>query len=137
MRLLNVFWERQRDGRTLHANEVRRVMHDSGITHWDEFRNLLQDCHLIRRTEEGGYVLIRDLRALTMAELLTLVPWPAEQQLRIHANGKESWEATLKTRCDQARDGLRQPLDFNLEALFGNRLDESRDVKEEEIRDNR
>ncbi|MGB1497640.1 YihY family inner membrane protein [Alloalcanivorax venustensis] len=137
MRLLNVLWERQRDGRTLHGNEVRRVMQDSGITHWDEFRNLLQDCHLIRRTEEGGYVLIRDLRALTMAELVTMVPWPAEQQLRIHANGKEPWEAALKQRCDQAREGLRRPLDFNLEALFGNRLEESADVKEEENRDNR
>ena len=131
MRLLNVFWERQRHGETLHGNEVRRVTQASGITHWDEFRNLLQDCRLIRRTEEGGYVLIRDLRALTMAELLAMIPWPLEQQLRVHANGKESWEETLKARCDQAREGLRAPLDFDLEALFVGRLEEKKEENEE------
>ncbi len=124
LRLLRVFWERQRHGRVLRSNEVRQVMHESGVTHWDEFRNLLQDCKLIKRTEEGGYVLTRDLRRLTLSQLLAMVPWPAEQQLRVNAHGKEPWEATLKQRCDEARRGLHRPLEFNLEALFENRVDE-------------
>ncbi len=135
-RLLRVVGEGRRDGSTLHGSEVVRVTQASGIPPWDVFRNLWQGCHLIRRTEEGGYVLIRDLRALTMAELLNMVPWPSEQQLRIHANGKESWETILKERCDRAREGLRAPLDFPLEALFDNRLDQGPDVKEEEKGDN-
>ena len=125
LRLLQVFWDRQRHGRVLRSNEVRQVMHDSGVTHWDEFRNLLQDCKLIKRTEEGGYVLTRDLRRLTLAQLLAMVPWPAEQQLRINAHGKEPWEAALKQRCDEARRGLHQPLEFDLEALFENRVEET------------
>lgn len=124
LRLLRVFWQRQRQGRILRGNEVRQVMHDCGVTHWDEFRNLLQDRKLLRRTEDGDYLLTRDLRRLTLAQLLTMMPWPAEQQLLVNADGKEAWEAVLKSRCDQAREGLCEPLDFDLETLFENRLDD-------------
>ena len=127
LRLLRVFWERQRHGRILRSTEVRQVMHDSGVTHWDEFRNLLQDRRLIRRTEEGGYVLIRDLRRLTLSQLVAMMPWPAEQQLRVNADGKEPWEAALKERCEAAREGLHQPLDIDLESLFENQVDDDND----------
>tara|TARA_B100000614_G_scaffold256986_1_gene276512 strand:+ start:7449 stop:8765 length:1317 start_codon:yes stop_codon:yes gene_type:complete len=127
LRLLRVFWERQRHGRILRSTEVRQVMQESGVTHWDDFRNLLQDCRLIRRTEEGGYVLTRDLRRLTLSQLVAMMPWPAEQQLRVNAHGKEPWEATLKQRCDEARRGLHGPLEFDLESLFENRVGEDND----------
>ncbi len=127
LRLLSVFWERQREGRVLHPGEVRRVMQHAGVSHWDEFRNLLQDCELIRRTDEGGYVLTRDLRTLTLAQLLRMLPWPAQQQLRVNADGKQPWENDLKRRCDQARDGFNTPLDFSLQALFENRIEQQAD----------
>lgn len=118
VRLLHVFWQRQQHGRILNGNEVRRVLHESGVTRWDEFRNLLQDCKLIRRTDEGGYVLTRDLRRLTLGQLVAMLPWPVEQQLRVHDDGMQPWEKQLKSRCDQAREGLHQPLDVDLESLF-------------------
>lgn len=131
LRLLWVFWERQREGRVLHPGEVRRVMHESGVTHWDEFRNLMQDCGLIRRTDEGGYVLIRDLRTLSLAQLLVMLPWPVSHQFNVNVAGKEAWEAVLKTRCDEARDGLNAPLDFPLESLFEGRVEPSRNLCED------
>jgi membrane protein len=128
MRLLHVFWQRQKEGRILNRNEVRRVLRESGVTHWDEFRNLLQECKLIRRTEEGGYMLSRDLRQITLSQLVAMLPWPAEQQLRVHGEGMQAWEGRLKSRCDQAREGLHRPLDVDLESLFEETERENREV---------
>ncbi|WP_101675231.1 YihY family inner membrane protein [Alloalcanivorax mobilis] len=118
MRLLHVFWTRQRQGKVLNGHQVRRVLRESGVTHWDEFRNLLQDSKLIRRTDDGGYVLVRDLRGITLGQLVAMMPWPVEQQLSVHGAGKHSWEHELKSRCDLARQGLHRPLNLDLESLF-------------------
>ncbi|WP_231883788.1 YihY family inner membrane protein, partial [Alcanivorax sp. HI0044] len=81
VRLLNVFWQRQQNGKVLRSKEVRKVMQESGISQWDEFRNLLVNAKLIRRTEEGGYMLSRDLRNLSLGQLVAMLPWPAHTQL--------------------------------------------------------
>ncbi len=46
VRLLNVFWQRQQNGKVLRSKEVRKVMQESGISQWDEFRNLLVNAKL-------------------------------------------------------------------------------------------
>ena len=125
LRLLCVLWTRQRNGEVLRHNEVQRVLREAGVTHWDEFRNLLEDRGLMRRTDEGGYMLNGDLRSLTLAELLAMLPWTSEQQLSVNAQGLEPWETVLKARCDQAREGMREPLSFPLETLFENQLPET------------
>jgi membrane protein len=119
VRLLNVFWQRQQNGKVLRSKEVRKVMQESGISQWDEFRNLLVNAKLIRRTEEGGYMLSRDLRNLSLGQLVAMLPWPAHTQLRVrHQQAPLPWEALLKTRMDQARQGMMAPLDISLDALF-------------------
>ena len=119
MRLLHVFWERQQHGKLLSSREVRRVMRQSGISQWDEFRNLLLDARLIRRTEEGGYVLSRDLRNLTLGQLVSMLPWPAHTQWRVrHQEQITPWEQQLKSRMDSARQEMMAPLDVSLDALF-------------------
>ena len=122
MRLLHAFWLRQQHGKVLRSKEVRQVMRDCGVSQWDEFRNLLMDARLIRRTEEGGYMLSRDLRNLTLGQLVAMLPWPAHTQLRVRLGNDESaWERTLKDKMDQARDGMMAPLDMPLDTLFQRR----------------
>jgi membrane protein len=122
MRLLHAFWLRQQHGKVLRSKEVRQVMRDCGVSQWDEFRNLLMDARLIRRTEEGGYMLSRDLRNLTLGQLVAMLPWPAHTQLRVRlGNDEAAWERTLKDKMDQARDGMMAPLDMPLDTLFQRR----------------
>lgn len=119
MRLLHTFWLRQQHGKMLRSKEVRQVMRECGISQWDEFRNLLMDASLIRRTEEGGYMLSRDLRNLTLGQLVAMLPWPAHTQLRVRVGNDEMpWERQLKATMDEAREGMMAPLDMPLDTLF-------------------
>ena len=124
LRLLHVFWERQQHGKTLRSREVRKVMRQSGISQWDEFRNLLLDARLIQRTDEGGYILSRDLRNLTLAQLLAALPWPLHTQLRIRSQQEMlPWEDRLKDHMDEARGELMQTLKVPLDELFRGQVD--------------
>lgn len=119
VRLLNVFWQRQQSGKVLRSKEVRQVMQESGISQWDEFRNLLVNANLIRRTDEGGYILSRDLRNISLGQLVAMLPWPAHTQLRVRQQPESlPWEQALKSRMDEAREGMMAPLDISLDALF-------------------
>ncbi len=119
LRLLHVFWERQQHGKTLRSREVRKVMRQSGISQWDEFRNLLLDARVIQRTDEGGYILSRDLRNLTLAQLLAALPWPLHTQLRIRSQqDMQPWEGRLKEHMDEARGELMHTLKVPLDDLF-------------------
>ena len=67
-------------------------------------------------------MLSRDLRNLTLGQLVAMLPWPAHTQLRVRLGNDESaWERTLKDKMDQARDGMMAPLDMPLDTLFQRR----------------
>ncbi len=118
LRVMEVLWVRQNEGGVLKPSVLRNTLRAAGATRWDEFRNLLMDLGLVRRTEEGSYVLTRDLRTLSLSELVDSLPWPARVQLDVDGEGRRPWEQELFRRCDDARQGMKQPLDVSLETLF-------------------
>lgn len=124
LRVLEVLWHKQQRGRVLRPAILRRTLQAAGATRWDEFRNLLIDLGLVRRTDEGGYVLTRDLRTLTVSELVDLTPWPAGAQLRIGGDYTRPWEQALAERCAAAREGMQAPLSLSLEDLFTSAAEE-------------
>jgi membrane protein len=118
LRLLEILWRRQQQGRVLRVQEVRRVLNLAGASHWEEFRNLLMDLRLMRRTETGDFVLGRDLGNLTLVQLVDMLPWPAREELHIGDEHKRPWEPELAERCRRARQGMNAPLELTLEDLF-------------------
>lgn len=121
LRLLEILWQRQQEGRTLSPGEVRKVLHQVGATHWEEFRNLLMALELIRRTEDGSFVLIRDMASLTLAELVRMLPWTLSQQLHVSDDLSRPWEGEVAERMQRASDTVATELDVTLEQLFRHR----------------
>ena len=118
LRVLEVLWRRQQAGELLRSSTLRDTLRDAGAVRWDEVRNLLMDLGLLRRTDEGGYVLTRDLRALTLGELVEQLPWPVREQLATGGEATRPWERALEQRCQRAWQAMGEPLDISLESLF-------------------
>lgn len=118
MRLLHILWQRQQSGALLKPHQVRGVLREVEATHWEEFRNLLMDIGMIRRTEDGSFVLARDMSSLTLAELIRMLPWSASRSLRLSEHPASGWEQALARRVTQARGALDEALDVSLEELF-------------------
>lgn len=118
LRLLELLRERQRNGQPLATDEVHEVLERIGAGKWEPYRNLLLDLGLMRRADDGSFFLSRDLRELSLAELVEKLPWPVQTQLAVSDETSAPWEAELARRCRAAREGLREPLDLALESLF-------------------
>jgi membrane protein len=118
LRLLEALWLRQRSGHLLKPSEIRNVLIVAGVERWDEFRNLLLELDLMRRTEESSYVLTRDLSQLTLFDLMQQLPWSFATQLHVGTQIQRGWENTLMARCEQAKEGLSEALRVPLSELF-------------------
>lgn len=120
LRLLHTLWRHQQAGRTLRLDDVRGALLEAGAGRWDEFRNVLIDIGLMRRTDDNCYVLAQDLAELTLADLLTRLPWPGLEVLRLQQPAGEpaAWERELARRTAVAREGFAAPLAIPLRRLF-------------------
>lgn len=118
LRLLSTLWAKQQSGEALKPAQVRAALLAAGATRWDDFRNVLMEIGLMRRTDDGSFVLIRDLSYLTLDELVQLLPWPISRALNVGAGRTLPWEDELARRCDDARAGQKAPLDISLAELF-------------------
>lgn len=118
LRLLSTLWAKQQCGEALKPSQVRGALLAAGATRWDDFRNVLLGIGLMRRTDDGSFVLVRDLSYLTLDELVQMLPWPMSGALNVGEGRSLPWEDELARRCSDARAGQQAPLDISLEALF-------------------
>lgn len=120
MRALYVLWEKQQEGQVLEPLQLRETLQSARVNQWDEHRDLLVELNLVQRTDEDSYVLTRDLRSLSVADLMALTPWSLDLLLQIDAtsNVVKPWERMLAQRCQATQAALDDILGLSLEELF-------------------
>lgn len=120
LRALQVLWQCQQEGRVLTPAQLRHTLQSAQVNQWDEHRDLLMKLQLVQRTDEGAYALTRDLRTLTVAELMALTPWPLTTLLQVNQNEQQhsAWEAVLEEHCQRAQQGFYGALGISVEELF-------------------
>lgn len=98
-------WRRQHKGQSLSDKHIRRIGMDS--EHWRHLRNLLLELRVLEKTASGQYVLIRDLNAISLNDVVGWLgqnflsqPMPgSERLLSIHPWYEEL--AALNAQCGQ------------------------------------
>lgn len=119
MEVLQLFWSRHREGGTVSDLEVMAVLGEQEETAWLEFAPLLQQQHLIRRTDDGSYVLARDLEALDFFAFYQALPWPLPTPADLAGrDGESPWLTRLRPALEAAHGQLGQTLDIPLARLF-------------------
>src|SRR5699024_9892906 len=119
LRALNVLWQRQQEGRVLKPAKLRRTLLDAHVNQWDEYRDLLVELQLVQRTDVGSYVLTRNLRTLSVAELAAMTPWPIDTLFQVEAAPHApAWEKYLGQRSSIAKTELQNTLGISVEGLF-------------------
>lgn len=126
LRVLEAFHLRQQQGRALGEAELRHVARRAGVEKWHELREQLLARRIIGRVDGDGLVLVRDLHAMTLAELARLLDW---QQLEPSGGAREP-DAFAHAQARALRAALAafdQQLDASVaDVLAGNDARESR-----------
>lgn len=111
MDLLQLFYRKQQVGGTVSDVDAIAVLGKQEVEAWAEFSRVLLDQRIIRKTEEGDYVLCRNLDQLDFWEFYRKLPWPLPQPhdlLRLHAD--DDWAAVLRPALERVNDNMEQEL---------------------------
>jgi len=109
-------WQAQQQGQTLDDKALLKEVDGLDQSGWDNYVQLLMEPSIIKRTDQGEYLLARDMGALTLEQLNSELPWPLPE-----ASGYESiqgWQRELDGRLQQVASSRQSALGLSLEMLF-------------------
>lgn len=105
LKVLGLFHRRQREGRAVADAEARRLARASGIGNWHDWRETLLRQRLVERLANGDLVLVRDLHAVTLADLVRLLSWGQIDRANDGGQEPDTFAQSLaKTLADAVAD---------------------------------
>ncbi len=113
--LLRRLWSAQQQGAAVAGGELLQEVDGLTQQRWDQYQALLIDAGLVQRTEQGQYLLCRDLSQFTLAQLQALSPWPLPNGL---SQPREGWQHEVSERLTRLEQVRNEQLDQPLSVLF-------------------
>lgn len=72
LEVMHLFWVAQREGKTLSDNDILRSLPLMSPEYWQSFRESLREASIIERTDQGAYLLSKDLLEVSLLELFKI-----------------------------------------------------------------
>lgn len=114
--ILYRLWQAQQRGETLDDKTLLREVEGLDQSGWDQYVQLLMQPSIIRRTDQGEYLLARDLGAFTLEQLNAELPWPLPEAAGV--DSITQWQRELDSRLQQVSESRQVALKMSLEHLF-------------------
>ena len=119
--ILHRLWKGQQTGHALSDDQLLKQVDGLDQSGWDEYSQMLLQEDIIRRTDQGEYLLSRGLADFTLNELCQRLPWPIPDPMDSLSNGtvnKEVWQKNLDQHLSHVKKMQATELDISLEQLF-------------------
>lgn len=123
--MLNLVHDRYQQGKDTSEEDLRSVLGRKELPKWFTYLNYLKDAHLITETDEGNYVLKKDLDNITLWDFYRTLPYPLpikDELDEVCANARTPWLSLLVQRFVQTEKHARQELDIPLAKIFAHSL---------------
>lgn len=117
--ILQLFWRKQQLGGTVTDIEAMSILGKKEVENWFQFASILQRERIIRRTDEGSYVLARNLEHIRFCDFYRSLPWPlpAPGDLEnLHAD--DHWVMVLKPALLRVSDTIDNELGISLASIL-------------------
>jgi membrane protein len=117
--VLQLFWRKQQRGGTVSDIEAMSILGKREVENWFRFADILQREHIIRRTDEGTYVLARNLDQIRFSDFYRGLPWPlpGPEDLR-HLHEDDHWVAVLRPALLRVDDTMTSELGMSLASIL-------------------
>ncbi|SEQ67422.1 tRNA-processing RNAse BN [Amphritea atlantica] len=114
--ILQRLWQAQQKGEVLADRQLLQQVEGLEQSDWDSYNIILLEASVISRTEQGGYLLARDMGNFTLDQLNQLLPWPLPESAA--AEVASGWQNQLNQRLKNLSEARQEQLGLTLEALF-------------------
>jgi membrane protein len=117
VRLTGDFWQAQQEGRTLRREDILRLEPDAGEIAIQQALEALERARVIRRTEDGSWVMLRDAAEYTLMDLYQDQPFILGEVPRALAE-RDAWNRELAAVLHHAMLGVERALSRPVRELF-------------------
>lgn len=115
--VLEHLWQAQQRGASVPDYVLLKQVSGLNQNRWDDYQQLLMAGDIVKRTEQGEYILSRDLHDITLYQLNQLLPWPMP-----HASAdlpdQLPWQQTLNQYIERISDVSADVLSPNVVTLL-------------------
>lgn len=119
MDLLALMYDRQQRGEAVSDVEAMKAIGVSRVEDWAEYVDILERGQFIQRTDDGDYVLVRDLSAVNLADFIRRLPWPLPLDSDLASLPLEQpWAQSLRPLLTDINSQLNSTLDRSLVSLL-------------------
>ncbi|OMH25889.1 YihY family inner membrane protein [Motiliproteus sp. MSK22-1] len=115
--ILEDLWEAQRGGGSVSEEDLLEKHSNLDPGHCCNYLNYLLDGAVVTRTEQGNYLLSRDLHLFNLRSLCDLMPWKLPESLSI--TFERPWLSTVDRCLRDVSSYQSQQLAIDLASLFG------------------
>jgi membrane protein len=127
--ILFALWKAQQEGKTLSDDVLLQTVPGLDQSGWDQYVQILDEKHLIKRADEGEYLLSRDLQSLSLLDLCDRLPWPIPEPMENPINNS-GWPVALDQRLQSVRVSHEQALGESLDEMFRRSRSEGQTLEE-------
>jgi membrane protein len=120
--ILQLFYERQKTGDAVIDAEAMQILGRGEVEKWTEYAEVLHVNELIKKTEQGDYVLCRNLSQIDFWTFYKSLPYPLprrEDMGAVHAD--DDWIQVIGPALVQSDDYLAAKLSIPLSKIFETR----------------
>jgi membrane protein len=117
--VLQLFYRRQLEGRTVSDIEAMQVLGKHEVETWTVFVDILLTQRIVQKTELGTYVLARNLDKVDFWSFYQTLPWPLPQPKDFeNLHEDDNWARALAPRLLAVNDYSRQQLQLSLSEIL-------------------
>ncbi len=113
--IIFTLWNAQKTGESISDRIFLQKVTGLDQAGWDQYLPLLLTSDIVSRTEQGEYVLCRDLGTLSIGEFCTALPWPLPKTMNAADTG---WVLALDNKLKVLSRMQASELEMTLEQLF-------------------
>ncbi len=117
--ILELFYRAHERGEVVQERQVRQLSDRIDVADWNDLKATLMDLGLIKNIDDGGIVLSKDLKEVSVWELYDRVPFDMPRS----AGGDTPWESTLRDKLNKITGRNEEYLRLSLEDLFQSKSD--------------
>jgi membrane protein len=115
--VLEHLWQAQQRGASVPDYVLLKQVSGLNQNRWDDYQQLLMAGDIVKRTEQGEYILSRDLHDITLYQLNQLLPWPMPHT-SADLPDQFQWQQILNQHIDHISSVSADVLSPNLVTLL-------------------
>jgi len=114
--VLQRLWQAQSKGQSVSDRVLLQEVDNLDQGRWDTYLKILLEGGIVKRSDQGEYLLSMDLGVMTLLDLQKLLPWPLPEPEQV--SSLVQWQRDFNCMLEQISEAKRNVFNVSIDQLF-------------------